>query len=97
MMTQTETNNPDTRSLQEILKQKIRAMLRSRKPVRYYVGRLITYTLLSLGAVVMLFPMLWMLGASLKPSWHMLTQPIGFTSEWIHTQAGNSVQGLPLW
>lgn len=57
----------------------------------------LSYVLLIIGAVVMFFPMLWMLGASFKPPWQILTQPLGFPSEWIHVQAGNTVQGFPLW
>jgi multiple sugar transport system permease protein len=71
--------------------------LRRVKPLRYYLGLLVTYTLLTMGAIVMFFPMLWMLGASLKPSWQILTQPLSFPSEWVHTQAGSTIQGIPLW
>jgi multiple sugar transport system permease protein len=62
-----------------------------------YLRLAISYILLIIGAMVMLFPMLWMLGASLKPSWQILTQPLGFPSEWIHVQAGSANQGFPLW
>ena len=62
-----------------------------------YLRLSLSYILLIIGAFVMFFPMLWMLGASLKPSWQILTQPLGFPSEWIHVQAGNTVHGFPLW
>jgi multiple sugar transport system permease protein len=57
----------------------------------------IVYALLTFGAVIMIFPMLWMLGASLKPEWQILTQPLAFPSEWIHVQAGTANQEFPLW
>jgi ABC-type glycerol-3-phosphate transport system permease component len=56
-----------------------------------------TYGLLLIGAAIMIFPMLWMLGASLKPEWQILTQPLGFPSEWVHVQAGDTNQEFPLW
>ena len=61
------------------------------------VRMLITYVLLTIGAIIMIFPMLWMLGASLKPEWQILTQPLAFPSEWVHEQAGTSNQEFPLW
>ena len=57
----------------------------------------ITYVLLTIGAIIMIFPMLWMLGASLKPEWQILTQPLAFPSEWVHERAGTSTQEFPLW
>jgi len=94
-MMQTEVKL-DASNAQETLSSRNRFKFQP-KPLRYYLGLLVTYTLLTMGAVVMFFPMLWMLGASLKPSWQILTQPLSFPSEWIHTQAGSTVQGIPLW
>lgn len=61
------------------------------------IRMLITYVLLFIGAVIMVFPMLWMLGASLKPEWQILTQPLAFPSEWVHVQAGDTNHEFPLW
>ncbi len=62
------------------------------------IGSIITYTLLFLGAVVMIFPLFWMFTSSFKPEWQILTQPpIWIPSEWIHAQAGNTTQEFPLW
>jgi len=62
------------------------------------IGRIVTYTLLTIGAIIMLFPILWMFTASLKPEWQILAQPpIWIPSEWIHVQAGDTAQELPLY
>jgi multiple sugar transport system permease protein len=62
------------------------------------VGLLITYTLLIVGATIMIFPMFWMLTASLKPEWQVLAHPpIWIPSEWIHVRAGNTTQEFPVW
>ncbi|HLV36975.1 MAG TPA: ABC transporter permease subunit [Spirillospora sp.] len=61
------------------------------------IRSIFTYTILFIGAAIMIFPMLWMLGASLKPEWQILTQPLAFPSEWVHVQAGNTNQEFPLW
>lgn len=62
------------------------------------IGRFVTYSMLTLGAVVMLFPIFWMFTASFKPPWQIFTQPpIWIPSEWINVQAGNTTHELPLW
>ncbi len=58
----------------------------------------ITYFLLTLGAVIMVFPMLWMLTASFKPEWQILTNPpIWIPSKWIHAPVGDTTKEVPLW
>ncbi len=62
------------------------------------IGLFITYALLTLGAVFMIFPIFWMFTSSFKPEWQILAQPpIWIPSEWIHVQAGNTTQEFPLW
>ncbi len=78
-----------------------------RKPARRFtlsksagrrISRTITYMLLAIGSVVMIFPVFWMLSASFKPDWQILTQPpIWIPSEWIHVQAGDTLQELETW
>lgn len=62
------------------------------------VGTAFVYTMLSLGALVMAFPMFWMLTASFKPQWQIMTQPpIWIPSRWIQVQAGTTNQEFPVW
>ena len=65
-------------------------------------GRLIrfgvTYVLLIVGAIIMVFPMFWMLMASFKPEWQILTNPpIWIPSKWIHARVGDTTKEIPLW
>jgi len=58
----------------------------------------ITYFLLIAGAITMIFPLFWMLMASFKPEWQILTNPpIWIPSEWIQAHAGNTTKEIPLW
>jgi ABC-type glycerol-3-phosphate transport system permease component len=58
----------------------------------------ITYFLLIVGSITMIFPLLWMFMASFKPEWQILTNPpIWIPSEWIQAHAGNTTKELPLW
>lgn len=58
----------------------------------------ISYIILGLGAVFMLFPMLWMLSASLKPPWQIFSDPpIWIPQEWEQVQAGSTNRQLSLW
>ncbi len=62
------------------------------------IGRVFTYTLLLIGAIIMFFPLFWMFTASFKPQWQIFTQPpIWIPSEWIEVRAGNTPEGLPTW
>lgn len=58
----------------------------------------ISYAVLILGAAFMLFPMLWMISSSLKPSWQIFTQPpIWIPQHWEEIQVGNTNKMLNLW
>lgn len=58
----------------------------------------LSYLILGLGAIFMLFPMLWMLSASLKPPWQIFSDPpIWIPQEWEQVQAGNTNRQLSLW
>lgn len=71
---------------------------RERAPVSHSMGRAFTYLILFVGGVVMIFPLFWMFTSSFKPEWQILAQPpIWIPSKWIHVQAGNTTQELPLW
>lgn len=72
--------------------------LRLSKSTGRRVRLTITYVLLVLGAITMAFPLVWMLLASFKPEWQILTNPpIWIPSEWIHAQAGDTTKEIPLW
>ena len=58
----------------------------------------ITYLLLVLGGITMVFPLLWMLMASFKPEWQILTNPpIWIPSRWVTAQAGDTTKEIVLW
>ncbi|WP_119070214.1 carbohydrate ABC transporter permease [Aggregatilinea lenta] len=64
----------------------------------HIVGKLISYAILVLGALVMIFPLFWMLSASFKPEWQILTTPpIWIPSEWEQVSAGDTAKEFPLW
>ncbi len=64
----------------------------------HVVGKILSYSLLVFGAVVMIFPLFWMLTASFKPEWQILTQPpIWIPSEWEQVRAGDTAKEFPLW
>ena len=76
------------------------------KPRRQRLSRLagrrikltITYILLIAGGIIMVFPLLWMLMASFKPEWQILTNPpIWIPSEWITARAGDTTKEMVLW
>ncbi len=59
---------------------------------------LVSYGVLLLGSAFMLFPMLWMISSSLKPSWQIFTQPpIWIPQHWEEIQVGNTNKMLNLW
>ncbi len=65
---------------------------------RRWIGRIISYSILLVGALVMIFPLFWMLSASLKPEWQILVRPtIWIPSEWQQKQAGTTAKDFPLW
>jgi ABC-type glycerol-3-phosphate transport system permease component len=68
------------------------------KSTRRRIRLTITYTLLIAGSVTMIFPLFWMLMASFKPEWQILTNPpIWIPSEWIHAPAGDTTKEIVLW
>ena len=70
----------------------------SNTTLRKFFFSTISYTLLTLGSIAMLFPLFWMFTASLKPEWQILRKPpIWIPSEWIHVQAGTTPYEIPLW
>jgi ABC-type glycerol-3-phosphate transport system permease component len=65
------------------------------KSTRRRIRLTITYTLLIAGSVTMIFPLFWMLMASFKPEWQILTNPpIWIPSEWIHARAGDTTKEI---
>jgi multiple sugar transport system permease protein len=64
----------------------------------HVLGKIVSYTILVLGAVVMIFPLFWMLTASFKPEWQILTTPpIWIPSEWEQVRAGDTTKQFPMW
>ncbi len=73
-------------------------LLRSSKTWQRAVRHSISYIVLIAGASFMLFPMLWMISASLKPSWQIFTDPpIWIPQHWEQVQAGNTNRQISLW
>jgi multiple sugar transport system permease protein len=57
-----------------------------------------SYLVLALGAAFMLFPMLWMISASLKPGWQIFTDPpIWIPQHWETVRVGNTNRQINLW
>lgn len=58
----------------------------------------LVYILLTAGALFMIFPIIWMLSASLKPEWQVFTRPIIWVpQEWHQQEAGNTGRMFNLW
>jgi ABC-type glycerol-3-phosphate transport system permease component len=58
----------------------------------------VSYFILLLGSAFMLFPMLWMISSSFKPSWQIFTQPpIWIPQHWEDVRAGKTNRMLSLW
>ncbi|KXK14929.1 MAG: binding-protein-dependent transport system inner membrane protein [Chloroflexi bacterium OLB15] len=74
--------------------QEIRSSTRYQKTVR----SIISYTILCIGAAFVLFPMLWMISSSMKPSWQIFTSPpIWIPQEWESVTAGNTNRQILLY
>lgn len=59
---------------------------------------LLSYVVLIAGSMFMLFPLLWMLSASLKPQWQIFTDPpIWIPQHWEQVQAGSTNRLISLW
>lgn len=58
----------------------------------------VSYAILLLGSAFMLFPMLWMISSSFKPSWQIFTQPpIWIPQHWEEIRVGNTNKMISLW
>lgn len=74
--------------------QEIRSSTRYQKTVRSSIS----YTILCIGAAFVLFPMLWMISSSMKPSWQIFTSPpIWIPQEWESVTAGNTNRQILLY
>lgn len=72
--------------------------LRTSKTWQRAVRHTVSYVVLIVGAAFMLFPMLWMISASLKPSWQIFTDPpIWIPQHWEQVQAGSTNREISLW
>ncbi|MFQ3566168.1 MAG: ABC transporter permease subunit [Aggregatilineales bacterium] len=66
--------------------------------IKAFLRAAVSYLLLTLGACFMLFPVIWMVSASLKPDWQIFTTPIiWFPQAWINTPAGETTALINLW
>ncbi len=71
-----------------------------RRSTRYQksVRSIISYGILCIGAAFVLFPMLWMISSSMKPSWQIFTNPpIWIPQEWESVVAGNTNRQILLY
>jgi multiple sugar transport system permease protein len=58
----------------------------------------LSYIVLIIGAMMMLFPMLWMLSASFKPSWQIFSTPIVWIPQrWESANMGSTSQTINFW
>jgi multiple sugar transport system permease protein len=72
--------------------------LRTSKSWQRTIRYLVSYIVLGLGTAFMLFPMLWIISASFKPSWQIFTDPpIWIPQEWESVRAGNTNRIFNLW
>ena len=71
---------------------------RTSKTQQRLVRNIISYTVIAMGTIFMLFPMLWMISASLKPSWQIFSDPIIWIPQrWEDVRAGQTNRFFPLW
>jgi len=60
--------------------------------------KIISYTFLSVIAIIMVLPLLWLVNGSLQPSWQINADPvIWIPREWLSVKAGDSERRLLLW
>lgn len=72
--------------------------LRTSKTWQRGIRHFFSYFVLMLGAVFMLFPMLWMISASFKPVWQIFSDPpIWIPQHWEEVRAGNTNRTFNLW
>ncbi len=87
----TETLHSVTPQTHAGAKAQPRTSLRWRRNLRY----IISYGLLLLGACFMLFPLIWMFSASLKPTWQIFTDPpIWVPQHWETVPAGSTTREI---
>lgn len=92
-MEQTPTATSTAKSAQERWKD-----FRTSKSRQRLIRNTLSYIVLAMGTVFMLFPMLWMISASLKPSWQIFSEPIiWIPQKWEEVRAGNTNRYFPLW
>lgn len=90
----THTPNPNT---QVTLATRWRDF-RTSKTRQRLVRNILSYFVIALGTIFMLFPMLWMISASLKPSWQIFSDPIIWIPQrWEEVRAGNTNRFFQLW
>jgi len=74
------------------------AAIRANKHWQRRIRRILSYAALLFGASLMLFPLLWMLSASLKEPWQIFSSPIEWIPQkWEEVPAGTTGQTLNLW
>jgi multiple sugar transport system permease protein len=74
--------------------QRVRTSTRWQRGIRHAFS----YLVLALGAAFMLFPMLWMISASLKPGWQIFTDPpIWIPQHWETVRVGETNRQINLW
>ncbi len=72
--------------------------IRTSKGWQRLIRHTLSYIVLALGAAFMVFPMLWMISASLKPEWQIFTDPpIWIPQHWEEVRAGNTNRMINLW
>jgi ABC-type glycerol-3-phosphate transport system permease component len=72
--------------------------LRTSKTFQRAIRHTFSYAVLALGAMFMLFPMLWMISASFKPGWQIFTDPpIWIPQHWETVRAGETNRQFNLW
>ena len=73
-------------------------MLRTSKQWQRGIRHSLSYIVLILGSTFMLFPMLWMISASLKPQWQIFVDPpIWIPQNWIQVKAGDTNRELSVY
>ncbi len=73
-------------------------ILRTSKQWQQGLRHVLSYIVLILGSLFMLFPMLWMVSASLKPQWQIFANPpIWIPQHWEQVQAGSTNRQIDEW
>ncbi len=73
-------------------------VLRTTKQWQQGLRHILSYIVLILGSLFMLFPMIWMISASLKPQWQIFANPpIWVPQHWEQVQAGSTNRPIDEW